>query len=62
MKKLAKKVGLEYNEVKDILSSQTLKQFETAKIIGGATQEFCTSETDCLCSKQDNLCSPPPVR
>jgi hypothetical protein len=56
-KELAKKAGLDFNEIDSILSEKTLKSFEIAKIIGGANQEFCTNEANCLtCSKQDNLC------
>lgn len=40
--KLAKKLGLDYNEVKDLLSEDTLKSMELNEIKGGdAPQTTC---------------------
>ena len=59
MKKLSKKVGLDYNEVKDVLSKETLKNLTKANlnsIKGGQKLMDLPCATDCLCSKQDQTC------
>jgi len=67
-KALSEKVGLSIDEIDDILSIETLKQFEISTIRGGSsgvngTFPECLCYADCGCNPQDRFCDdwqPPP--
>jgi len=54
-KKLAKKLGLDYDEVKDLLSENTLKSMELNEIKGGENQAV---DSCCLPPPLDSICHP----
>jgi len=59
-KELAEKLGFDFEEVKDILSEETLKSFEQNEIKGGdLVFTDCSCITDCNCTAQDQHCEAP---
>jgi hypothetical protein len=56
-KELAEKLGFDFEEVKDILSEETLKSFEQKEIRGGDTVfDDCAPQVSCEPLPQDNTC------
>jgi len=56
-KKLAQKAGLDFTEIKNILSEESLLTFvQTDKIYGGST----TQGNECNSPPQDSVCTEPP--